>query len=53
MAHPVTNQAMIKARQAAVAPDTKPRMQGAATAVGAILVLVILRSAARRMPADM
>jgi len=51
MANALANQAMIKARQAAGTPDAKPRAQGAATAVGTMLVLVILRRAARRMPA--
>jgi hypothetical protein len=51
LASAAAEQAMTKARQAAVAPDAKPRAQGAATAVGAMLVLVILRRAARRMPA--
>jgi hypothetical protein len=50
MANTLANQAMIKAREAKAAPDAKPRAQGAATAVGTMLVLVILRRAARRMP---
>jgi hypothetical protein len=37
-----------KAKEAAARPDSKPRAQGAATAVGAIILLTLLRRATRR-----
>jgi ElaB/YqjD/DUF883 family membrane-anchored ribosome-binding protein len=39
-----------RARQIAADPETRPRAQGAGAAVGAMVVLTILRRAARRMP---
>jgi hypothetical protein len=42
------HQVTTKAKEAAAAPESKPRAQGAATAVGAIVLLMILRRAARR-----
>ncbi|WP_106402851.1 DUF3618 domain-containing protein [Actinocorallia populi] len=46
----VAVQAAEKARQAAAAPEARPRAEGAGAALGALLVLTILRRAARRMP---
>lgn len=42
------HQATARAREAAAAPEAKPRAQGAAAAVGAVFLLVVLRRAARR-----
>jgi hypothetical protein len=39
-----------RARQAAAAPEARPRAEGAGAALGTLLVLTILRRAARRMP---
>lgn len=46
----LADQTADKIRQAAEAPDTKPRAQGAAAAIGTVLVLFILKRAARRTP---
>ncbi|MEO3782656.1 DUF3618 domain-containing protein [Actinocorallia sp. B10E7] len=47
----VTVRTMERARQAAAAPEARPRAEGAGAALGTLLVLTILRRAARRMPA--
>lgn len=47
----VTVRTVEKARQAAAAPEAKPRAEGAGATLGTLLVLTILRRAARRMPA--
>jgi len=41
-------QVTAKAKEAAAAPESKPRAQGAATVVGAVILLTLLRRAARR-----
>lgn len=46
----VTVRTMEKARQAAAAPEARPRAEGAGATLGTLLVLTILRRAARRMP---
>ncbi|GAA0944987.1 DUF3618 domain-containing protein [Actinocorallia libanotica] len=46
----VTVRTVEKARQAAAAPEAKPRAEGAGATLGTLLVLTILRRAARRMP---
>lgn len=50
MTSEVAVRAVEKARQAAAAPEARPRAEGAGAALGTLLVLTILRRAARRMP---